>query len=351
MRQTNDRGSQASRDPSQPPRVVRNGRIQNESGWSGPWRLPGNPGWFVHCVRRLFGKSSVSVKNQSPTGSFPQWAVVSSFAAGGVAPAFPRGLRHSVPVPDSIVSTDLPTATLLLLALAAGGVGMSKSGLAGLGMVHIVIFAAIFGARASTGVLLPLLVLGDVLAVLLVGQAVDWRMVARLLPPAIAGILLGWVLLDWLDERSLRPVVGAIILALSGLQAARLWRPVLFGHFPHSNWFAWLLGGFAGVTTMLANAAGPVVALYLLAVAMPKDALIATAAWLFLVLNVLKLPFSWQLGLITTDTLLLNLLLAPMVLLGLLAGRWVVKRIPQRLFNTLILLFTATAATRLMGLW
>ncbi len=256
-----------------------------------------------------------------------------------------------MPVPDSIVSTDLPTATLLLLALAAGGVGMSKSGLAGLGMVHIVIFAAIFGARASTGVLLPLLVLGDVLAVLLVGQAVDWRMVARLLPPAIAGILLGWVLLDWLDERSLRPVVGAIILALSGLQAARLWRPVLFGHFPHSNWFAWLLGGFAGVTTMLANAAGPVVALYLLAVAMPKDALIATAAWLFLVLNVLKLPFSWQLGLITTDTLLLNLLLAPMVLLGLLAGRWVVKRIPQRLFNTLILLFTATAATRLMGLW
>jgi uncharacterized membrane protein YfcA len=101
----------------------------------------------------------------------------------------------------------------------------------------------------------------------------------------------------------------------------------------------------------LANAAGPIIALYLLAVALPKEILIATAAWLFLVLNILKLPFSWQLGLITPETLLLNLLLAPMVLVGMLAGKQVVKRIPQRLFDTLILAFTATAATRLMGLW
>jgi uncharacterized membrane protein YfcA len=150
---------------------------------------------------------------------------------------------------------------------------------------------------------------------------------------------------------ALKPVVGGIILGLTVLQVARLWRPAWFGHFPHATWFAWLLGGFAGVTTMLANAAGPVVALYLLAVALPKNVLIATAAWLFLVLNILKLPFSWQLGLITPDTLRLNLLLAPMVLVGLLAGKWIVKRIPQRLFDTFILLFTATAGLRLMGLW
>jgi uncharacterized membrane protein YfcA len=86
-------------------------------------------------------------------------------------------------------------------------------------------------------------------------------------------------------------------------------------------------------------------------VALPKNVLIATAAWLFLILNILKLPFSWQLGLITPDTLRLNLILAPMVLVGLLAGKWIVKRIPQRLFDTFILLFTATAGLRLMGLW
>ena len=254
-------------------------------------------------------------------------------------------------MPDASILTDIPPATLALLAFAACGVGMSKSGLAGLGMIHIVIFASVFGARASTGILLPLLVLGDILAVTFVGRAVQWRMVARLLPPSIAGILLGWLLLDTLDERALKPVVGGIILGLTTLQVARLWRPAWFGHFPHAVWFAWLLGGFAGVTTMLANAAGPVVALYLLAVALPKDVLIATAAWLFLVLNILKLPFSWQLGLITPETLRLNLLLAPMVLVGLLAGKWIVKRIPQRLFDTIVLLFTATAGLRLMGLW
>lgn len=254
-------------------------------------------------------------------------------------------------MPPSNLLAELPTSSLALLALAAFGVGMSKSGLAGLGLVHVVIFAAVFGARASTGILLPLLVLGDLLAVLLVGREPRWGMVARLLPPALAGVVLGWFLLDRLDELALKPVVGAIILGLTLLQAARLWRPAWFGHFPHSAAFAWLLGGFAGVTTMLANAAGPVVALYLLAVALPKDALIATAAWLFFVINVVKLPFSWQLGLITGDTLLLNALLAPPVLAGLLAGRWVVRRIPQRIFDTLILAFTATASTRLMGLW
>ena len=252
-------------------------------------------------------------------------------------------------MPDPSPLPDLSPTALALLALAAGGVGMSKSGLAGLGMVHIVIFASVFGAKASTGILLPLLVLGDILAVTFVGKGARWRTVARLLPPSIAGIFLGWLLLDRLEETALKPVVGGLILGLTILQAARIWRPGWFGHFPHSDWFAWLLGGFAGVTTMLANAAGPVVALYLLAVALPKDVLIATAAWLFLVLNVLKLPFSWQLGLITPDTLRLNALLAPMVLVGLLAGKWVVQRIPQRLFDSLILLFTATAGVRLMG--
>ena len=263
-------------------------------------------------------------------------------------PAAP--LRVSA-VPDVAFLPQLTPATLALLAIAAAGVGMSKSGLAGLGMVHIVIFAAIFGARASTGVLLPLLVLGDIFAVAFVGKEVDWRMVAKLLPPALGGIVVGWFLLDRLDEGAIKPVIGGIILWLTLLQVARLWRPTWFGHFPHADWIGWLAGALAGVTTMIANAAGPIIAIYLLAVAYPKNALIATAAWLFLILNVVKLPFSWHLGLITPATLLVNLLLAPLVLAGMLAGKWVVKRIPQRLFDSLILAFTATAATRLMGLW
>ena len=99
---------------------------------------------------------------------------------------------------------------------------------------------------------------------------------------------------------------------------------------------------------MMANAAGPIIALFLLAVALPKTQLIATGAWFFLVLNLLKVPFSIHLGLITWNSLLLNAVYAPVVFLGLLLGRSIVHRIPQKLFDTLLLLFTGAAALRLM---
>jgi hypothetical protein len=120
---------------------------------------------------------------------------------------------------------------------------------------------------------------------------------------------------------------------------------------PHTWWFAWLLGIIAGVTTMLANAAGPVVALYLLAVALPKYELVGTSAWFFLVLNLLKVPFSMSLNLIQPETLLFNLLLSPMIFLGLLCGRWLVHRVPQKLFDSLLLLFAGVIALRLLGMF
>lgn len=245
----------------------------------------------------------------------------------------------------------LTPAEWVLLALGATGIGVSKSGLPGVSLVHVLVFAFVFGARASTGILLPLLLVGDACAVRLVGRDVRWAYVRRLMPPALVGVVLGWLLLDRLDEAAFRPLIGTIILALSGGQLVRLWRPDLLAAVPHSPAFAWLMGILTGVTTMLANAAGPVVALYLLAIALPKTELVATAAWFFLLLNFAKIPFSMNLGLIDRSTLLVNLALAPCVVAGLLAGRWIVRRIPQRTFDTLLLLFTAVAALRLVGAW
>jgi uncharacterized membrane protein YfcA len=105
----------------------------------------------------------------------------------------------------------------------------------------------------------------------------------------------------------------------------------------------------AGITTMLANAAGPVIALYLLAVALPKLELVGTSAWLFLVVNVFKLPFSYSLGLIDVNSLLIDVVFAPAIIGGMLLGRWSVKRIPQKAFDILLLAFTAIAALRLIG--
>ncbi|MEM8736168.1 MAG: sulfite exporter TauE/SafE family protein [Planctomycetota bacterium] len=239
---------------------------------------------------------------------------------------------------------------MLLLFIAAMGIGISKCGFAGVSMIHVLIFAFVFGAKDSTGVLLPMLVIGDLLAIWFFGKKVDWKQVRRLLPPAMLGVVIGTLLMDWMDERTFKPTVGVIIFILTAVQVVRIWRPKLFDQIPHQLWFAWTLGLMAGTTTMMANAAGPVVALYLLAVALPKLELVATSAWFFLTINIFKLPFSYWLGLIGGGSLVIDVMFAPGILVGMLAGRWMVNKIPQKQFDSLLLAFTAIAALRLIGL-
>lgn len=218
-------------------------------------------------------------------------------------------------------------------------------------MLHVIIFASIFEAKASTGVLLPMLVIGDVCAVRFYGKKVQWKHVGRLLPPTMIGVAIGTFLMGRIDEAVFKPLVGIIILSLACIQLFRLWKPGAFEKLPHSKLFAWTLGLLAGITTMLANAAGPVVALYLLAVALPKLELVGTSSWLFLVVNVFKLPFSYSLGLIDLSSLTINVLFAPGIVVGMLCGKWAVNRIPQKTFDSLLLAFTAIAALRLVGFW
>ena len=247
---------------------------------------------------------------------------------------------------SSLSSTDV-----VYLVLGALGIGFSKAGFPGVSMLHVILYASVFEPKASTGVLLPMLVIGDLCAIRLFGQKGDWSQIRRLLPPTLVGIGLGWYLMGRLNEDIFRGLVGGLILTLSTVQVCRMWRPNWFDRFPHTHWFAVLLGLLAGLTTMLANAAGPVVALYLLAVNLPKWELIGTSAWLFLVLNVLKLPLSYELGLITPSTLVLDLAFAPVIPLGMFAGRWLVSRVSQVWFNSILLAFTAIAATRMIGLF
>lgn len=244
---------------------------------------------------------------------------------------------------------DLTAWQWLLAIVAASGIGISKSGFSGFGLIHIVIFAEMFGPKNSLGILLPLLIVGDVAAVTAFRRHARWDYVRRILPPAIIGIVIGWWLLDYLDEGQVKRVIGAIILLLALLQAARMWRPDWFAEIPHARWFAWTLGLSAGLTTMLANAAGPIVAIYLVAVSLPKYEFVGTSAWFFLIVNVFKLPFSTGLGLVRPDTLLLNLILAPSVVIGLLSGKKLVQYISQKLFDTLLLTFAAVFGLRMLG--
>lgn len=243
---------------------------------------------------------------------------------------------------------ELPPTHWMFAIAAAFALGVGKAGFAGLSILHVLVFAFLFGARDSTGIVLPMLLVGDVCAVTAFHRHARWMYVRRMLPPACVGVVGGAVLMRGMSNASFRPVIGAFILGLTTLQIVRMLRPGWFGAVPHTRWFAWSMGLLAGVATMLANAAGPVFALYCVSVALPKFAVVGTLAWFFFIINAFKVPFSLGLGLIDRHTLLLNAVLAPAVVAGVLGGRWLVTRLPQRTFELLLLAFAAVAALRLI---
>ena len=236
-----------------------------------------------------------------------------------------------------------------LAAAAATGIGIGKSGIAGMSLAHVLIFAFLFGARESTGVVLPMLLVGDVCAVRIFHQHARWDYVRRMLPPACLGVVIAAAVMRVLNESMYKPLIGVTILALTILQVARMQRPDWFGSVPHARWFAVTIGLVAGGATMLANSAGPIIAIYCLAVGLPKFELVGTSAWFFFIINLFKVPFSFALGLIHGGTLALNAILSPAIVAGIFLGRWLTARIPQRLFDGLLLAFAAIAALRLIG--
>ena len=235
-----------------------------------------------------------------------------------------------------------------LAIVAAICAGLSKAGFAGLGLVGVIVFANIFGARDSTGVVLPLLIAADIGAVGIFKQHARWDYIRRTLPAAGVGVIVGAVILSRLDNATFKPVLGAIILALTVMQLARLRWPDLLGNVPHSRAAALGLGLLAGMTTMMANAAGPLVALYFVAVGLPKFEVVGTLAWFFFLINLFKMPFSVGIGVIHWSSLAFDLVLVPAVFVGLLGGRWLIHRIPQRAFDAMMLIFAAIASLRLV---
>lgn len=235
-----------------------------------------------------------------------------------------------------------------LAVLAAFCIGFSKSGFPGAGLATVIIMAHLFGARESTGALLPMLICGDILSVRVFHQHARWDLIRRMLPPTAIGIILGYILMHWLPGSAFRPVIGWIVLTMVILQAARRWRPEWYAGVPHSRSFAIAMGVATGIATMLANAAGPVMGLYFLAIDTPKFALVGTSSWFFLIVNVFKVPFSAQLGLIHGMTLLFNLLLIPVIAAGIFSGQRLMRSIPQSLFEALLLLFATIASVRMI---
>jgi len=233
-----------------------------------------------------------------------------------------------------------------LAVLAALIVGISKSGIGGLGMLSVVIFAQLMPAKQATGMVLPLLCFGDFVAAGVYWRHAKWAHLWRLFPWTAAGVVIGYLALDRVDERQARMMIGGIILTLAVMHVIR--RQVAGHEAEHGAWFAPTIGVLAGFTTLVANAAGPLMAVYMLAMRLPKLDFVGTAAVFFLLLNLFKVPFMVHLGLINASSFTLNLLLAPIVLAGAWFGRKLVLKIDQRTFENIALALSFIAGLKLL---
>lgn len=275
----------------------------------------------------------------------------------------------------------------LLVATAALIVGFSKTALPGAGTIAVGLFALAMPAKESTAALLLLLIVGDLTALWVYRREPDIRMLVRLIPSVMIGVVLGTIFFATVGGDIVRGTIGIILLALV---AVTVWRrrsaerarkhssatgagstdspdrevsaeesqPPGRGASAGppepsaartriSRAVYGLLGGF---TTMVANAGGPVMTMYFYAMRLPVLTFLGTAAWFFAIVNILKLPFSAGLGLFSVDTLVMDALLIPVVLIGAFIGTKVAKRFSQGVFEKAVLVLTVVSAIGLLVL-
>ena len=225
-------------------------------------------------------------------------------------------------------------------------VGVSKTGVPGIGILVVPLMALLFPARTSVGALLPLLCLADVVATALYRRHAQWPLLWRLMPWTAVGMALAALALGHIPGRLMEPALGLLVLVLLVLEVVR--QRAGLSHLPHTTWFTSLAGALTGFATTLGNLAGPVVNIFLVGKGFDKREFIGTVSWFFLIINAVKLPIFAGLGMITAETLRFDLLAAPGLLVGCAVGRALLHLIPEKLFQALVMLLAAAAAVRML---
>lgn len=244
-----------------------------------------------------------------------------------------------------------PTVLALTLAVfAAFIIGVSKTSVGGVATLAVGIFAQLMPAKESTAAVLLLLIIGDVIGVWTYHKHADWGLLKKLLPSVLPGIALGALFVRFVPDVGLKKFIGVILVVMLILQLISRRKPAAVDDEVKQMHPAATIGTgvAAGFTTMTANAAGPVMSLYLLAARVDKTRFLGTGAYYYLIINLTKVPFSAALGLFHVSTLWLTLLLLPAVLLGTWLGRILIRRVSQLWFERLTLAATAIAAVSLL---
>jgi hypothetical protein len=236
----------------------------------------------------------------------------------------------------------------ILLAVCALFVGMSKVGIAGISMFYIPVLALIFGGKPSTGILLPMLMMADIFGVAYYHRHAEWKYLVKLLPWAFAGIGIGLWVGKVVNDEWFKNIIAFLVFAGVGIM---LWREKQkrTDFFPHTWWFAAIMGVLGGFATMIGNVAGPIFAIYMLAMNLPKNAFIGTGAWFFLIVNFFKFPLQvWVWNNIGWKTIIIDLIMLPAIALGAFLGIWIVRKIPDKTYRTFVIIVTVLSAFLLL---
>lgn len=232
-----------------------------------------------------------------------------------------------------------PMYQWLMIMIAALVIGMGKGGLKGVDMLNVTLMAFVFGGKSSTGVVLPLLCMADIAAVSYYNRHAQWSHFWKLTPWMMLGILIGVFVGKDMNEALFRKIMAVIILVSIGIVLMMEYRKSK--DVPTHPLFTASTGMAAGITTMLGNLAGAFANLYFLAMRMTKNDFIGTAAWIFLFMNLFKLPFQifyWKN--ITMTTLKVDLMLIPALALGFWAGIKIVAKLRDDNYRKVIIALT-----------
>lgn len=237
----------------------------------------------------------------------------------------------------------------ILVIFCALCIGFSKSGLPNLVILVVTLLMFVFPARDSVGILLPMLLVGDFFAIIYYRRNVKWNHLKGLIPWVLIGIVAGYFVLEHVNDAQLKPLIGIIVLVMITLNFVRERFGMKFNTLlPNSLGFTLLMGILGGFTTMVGNAAGAIMTIYLLVKGLPKKEFVGTGAWFFLFVNLIKVPFYVHLELITVESISFNAWLVPAIILGAFIGIKVLPIIPQKVFTILVLILAALGGINLL---
>jgi uncharacterized membrane protein YfcA len=243
---------------------------------------------------------------------------------------------------------DINTEVLVILLISALMTGMTKTGINGLGLVSVPLMAIAFGARESTGVLLPMLIIADIYAVIYYHRSAQWKFIIKILPPAVLGIGAAILTGKMISAQHFRLLLSIVVLLMVMVMILKdIGRKR--DRIPDNWWFAGIMGLVGGFATMIGNAAGPVFAVYLLSMRLPKNNFIGTGAWFFLIINLFKVPFHifvWET--ISWKTFQYDLIALPVIIFGGFLGILLVKLFPEKAYRWFIVVTTCLSAGLLL---